>query len=104
MTTILSATTDSTEVEEGILDEENLEAGQTKMGLDTIQMSQSTAFTFDNNITIAYPSFDTYVLQELPVEEEPIVEPISSETVSSEPTASDPVASEPTTSEPLGSE
>ena len=99
MTMILGATTDSTKVEEGILDDENLEAGQTKMGLETIQMSQSTAFTFDNSLTITYPSFDTYVTQELPVEEEPIVEPFSSE-----PVASDPVASEPTTSEPLGSE
>ena len=99
MTMILGATTDSTKVEEGILDDENLEAGQTKMGLETIQMSQSTAFTFDTSLTITYPSFNDYVTQELPVEEEPIVEPISSE-----PVASDPVASEPTTSEPLGSE
>lgn len=104
MAMILSATTDSTKVEEGILDDENLEAGQTKMGLESIQMSQSTVFTFDNSLTIAYPSFNDYVTQEFPVEEEPIVEPISSEPVGSEPTASEPAASEPTTSEPLGSE
>lgn len=83
MSMSLNATTDSAKVEAGILEEEDLKAGDTKMGLDTIQMSQSTVFNFDNNITITYPSFDTYVLQELPVteEEEPVVVP-SSEPVS----------------------
>lgn len=86
MSMSLNATTDSSKVEAGILEEENLEPGDTKMGLETIQMSQSTVFNFDNNITIAYPSFDTYVLQELPVteEEEPVVVP-TSEPLSSEP-------------------
>ena len=81
----LNATADETKVMEGILDDENLEAGDTKLGLSTIQMSQTTNFTFDNSISITYPSFDTYVTQELPVEEEPVVEPISSEPTSSEP-------------------
>ena len=86
MSMSLNATTDSAKVEAGILEEEDLKAGDTKMGLETIQMSQSTVFNFDNNITIAYPSFDTYVLQELPVteEEEPVVVP-TSEPLSSEP-------------------
>jgi hypothetical protein len=48
-------------------------------------MSQTTTFTFDNSISITYPSFDTYVTQELPVEEEVVEEPISSEPTSSEP-------------------
>lgn len=86
MSMSLNATTDSAKVEAGILEEEDLKAGDTKMGLETIQMSQSTVFNFDNNITIAFPSFDTYVLQELPVteEEEPVVIP-TSEPLSSEP-------------------
>ncbi len=86
MSMSLNATTDSAKVEAGILEEEDLKAGDTKMGLETIQMSQSTVFNFDNNITIAFPSFDTYVLQELPVteEEEPVVVP-TSEPLSSEP-------------------
>ncbi len=85
MSMTLNATADETKVMEGILDDEDLAAGDTKLGLSTIQMSQTTNFTFDNSISITYPSFDTYVTQELPVEEEPVVEPISSEPTSSEP-------------------
>ena len=85
MSMTLNATADETKVMEGILDDEDLEAGDTKLGLSTIQMSQTTNFTFDNSIAITYPSFDTYVTQELPATEEPVVEPISSEPTSSEP-------------------
>ena len=85
MSMTLNATADETKVMEGILDDEDLEAGDTKLGLSTIQMSQTTNFTFDNSISITYPSFDTYVTQELPATEEPVVEPISSEPTSSEP-------------------
>ena len=85
MSMTLNATADETKVQEGILDDEELAAGDTKLGLSTIQMSQTTTFTFDNSISITYPSFDTYVTQELPVEEEVVEEPISSEPTSSEP-------------------
>lgn len=85
MSMTLNATADETKVQEGILDDEDLAAGDTKLGLSTIQMSQTTNFTFDNSISITYPSFDTYVTQELPVEEEPVEEPITSEPASSEP-------------------
>ena len=85
MSMTLNATADETKVMEGILDDENLEAGDTKLGLSTIQMSQTTNFTFDNSISITYPSFDTYVTQELPATEVPAVWPISSEPTSSEP-------------------
>ncbi|MBR4274563.1 MAG: hypothetical protein IKQ34_00945 [Bacilli bacterium] len=85
MSMTLNATADETKVMEGILDDEDLEAGDTKLGLSTIQMSQTTNFTFDNSISITYPSFDTYVTQELPATEEPVEEPISSEPTSSEP-------------------
>ena len=80
MSMTLNATADETKVREGILDDEDLEAGDTKLGLETIQMSQNTVFTFDNSISIAYPTFDdTYVTQELPVTEEPVEEPDTSE-------------------------
>ena len=81
MSMTLNATADETKVREGILDDEDLEAGDTKLGLETIQMSQNTVFTFDNSISITYPTFDdTYVTQELPVtEEEPVEEPDTSE-------------------------
>ncbi|MCR5514486.1 MAG: hypothetical protein K6F36_03510 [Bacilli bacterium] len=85
MSMTLNATADETKVMEGILDDEDLAAGDTKLGLSTIQMSQNTVFTFDNSISITYPSFDTYVTQEVPATEEPAVEPISSEPTSSEP-------------------
>ena len=85
MSMTLNATADETKVMEGILDDENLAAGDTKLGLSTIQMSQTTNFTFDNSISITYPSFDTYVTQELPATEEPVEEPINSEPTSSEP-------------------
>ena len=85
MSMTLNATADETKVMEGILDDEDLAAGDTKLGLSTIEMSQTTNFTFDNSISITYPSFDTYVTQELPVEEEPVEEPITSEPTSSEP-------------------
>ena len=85
MSMTLNATADETKVMEGILDDEDLTAGDTKLGLSTIQMSQTTNFTFDNSISITYPSFDTYVTQEVPATEVPAVEPISSEPTSSEP-------------------
>ena len=86
MSMTLNATADETKVMEGILDDEDLTAGDTKLGLSTIQMSQTTNFTFDNSISITYPSFDTYVTQEVPATEVPaVVEPISSEPTSSEP-------------------
>jgi hypothetical protein len=85
MSMTLNATADETKVQEGILDDEELAAGDTKLGLSTIQMSQTTTFTLDNSVSITYPSFDTYVTQELPVEEEVVEEPISSEPTSSEP-------------------
>lgn len=85
MSMTLNATADETKVQEGILDDEELAAGDTKLGLSTIQMSQTTTFTFDNSISITYPSFDTYVTQEVPATEVPAVEPISSEPTSSEP-------------------
>ena len=47
----------------------------------------------EDNITIAYPSFDDYVTQEMPATEEVVVP-------SSEPTSSTPI-SEPTSSDPL---
>ncbi len=92
MSMTLNATADETKVKEGILDDEDLEAGDTKLGLETIQMSQNTVFTFDNSISITYPSFDTYVTQEMPTTE--VVVP------SSEPTSSTPI-SEPTSSDTL---
>lgn len=86
MSMTLNATADETKVMEGILDDEDLAAGDTKLGLSTIEMSQTTNFTFDNSISITYPSFDdTYVTQELPVTEEPVEEPLTSEPTSSEP-------------------
>ena len=93
MSMSLDATADGSKVEAGILGEEDLKAGDTKMGLETIKMSQSTTFDFNNNITIAYPSFDDYVTQEMPATEEVVVP-------SSEPTSSTPI-SEPTSSDPL---
>ena len=85
MSMTLNATADETKVQEGILDDEELAAGDTKLGLSTIQMSQTTTFTFDNSISITYPPFDTYLTEELPVEEEVVEQPIYSEPISSEP-------------------
>ena len=87
MSTSLKATADETKVQEGILDDSDLKAGDTKNGLDNIDLSQSTVFTFDNNLTIAFPSFDTYVTQTFPEisQNEPVVGPTTSEPTSSEP-------------------
>lgn len=66
MSMTLEATTDETKVKEDILKDADLKAGDTELGLESISMSQTTDFTFDNNITIAFPSFDDYAVQEIP--------------------------------------
>ncbi|MBO4737617.1 MAG: hypothetical protein J5627_04210 [Bacilli bacterium] len=82
MSTSIKATCDEEEMKASLLQEEDIEAGQSKVGLDSIEMSATTVFTFDDNLTVTFPaSFDDYVLQEFPEveEEEPVEEPISSE-------------------------
>ena len=81
MSTSINATTDETKVKESLLEDDDLEAGDSKWGLDNIEMSQDITFNYQN-IDLGFPaSFDDYVTQELPTEEEeePITEPISSE-------------------------
>ena len=81
MSTSIKATTDEVKVKESILEDDDLEAGESKWGLDNIEMSQDITFNYQN-IDLGFPtSFDDYVTQELPTEEEeePITEPISSE-------------------------
>ena len=88
MSTSVKATTDEAKVKESLLEDDELEAGDSKFGLENIEMTQNITFNYQN-IDLGFPaSFDDYVTQELPVEEEeePVEEPISSE--SSETSAS----------------
>ena len=81
MSTSVKATTDEAKVKESLLEDDELEAGDSKFGLENIEMTQNITFNYQN-IDLGFPaSFDDYVTQELPVEEEeePVEEPISSE-------------------------
>ena len=81
MSTSVKATTDEAKVKENILEDDELKAGDSKFGLENIEMTQNITFNYQN-IDLGFPtSFDDYVTQELPAEEEedPAEEPISSE-------------------------
>ena len=70
MSTSLNATMDEAKMKQSILEEEDLEAGESKWGLDSIEMTQDITFNYEN-IDLGFPaSFDDYVTQELPTEEE----------------------------------
>ena len=66
MSTSIRATANQEEVKRGILEDTELKAGDTKLGLESLDLSSVIDFTFDNNLTIDFPSFDGYVEQELP--------------------------------------
>ena len=84
MSTSVNATIDEAKMKQSILEDDELEAGESKWGLDNIEMTQDITFNY-SNIDLGLPdSFDDYVTQEFPEASE----------------GGDPISSEPTSSVP----
>ena len=84
MSTSINATIDEAKMKQSILEDDELEAGDSKWGLDNIEMTQDITFNY-SNIDLGLPdSFDDYVTQEFPEASE----------------GGDPISSEPTSSVP----
>lgn len=86
MSTSVNATIDEAKMKQSILEDDELEAGDSKWGLDNIEMTQDITFNY-SNIDLGLPdSFDDYVTQEFPEASE------GGDSISSEPTSSVPAS------------